>query len=137
MIDKILKSSKSTHYNSPNILSVYALKGAYSKEGERWCDELCETLSHNINYAYDFILKHFKGVNVSKPQGTYMMYLDCTEYLSDKNVSFLSLLQKGIEAGVLWQDGRPFGKENTIRLNLALPEDTVKEAMERLKQYVF
>ncbi|MDD7467868.1 MAG: aminotransferase class I/II-fold pyridoxal phosphate-dependent enzyme [Floccifex porci] len=137
LIDKILKSSKSTHYNSPNILSVYALKGAYSKEGEIWCDELCETLSHNINYAYDFILKHFKGVNVSKPQGTYMMYLDCTEYLSDKNVSFLSLLQKGIEAGVLWQDGRPFGKENTIRLNLALPEDTVKEAMERLKQYVF
>ncbi|MDD7281578.1 MalY/PatB family protein [Floccifex sp.] len=135
--DKVIKESSSTHYNAPNILSVYALMGAYSDEGQIWTDELCETLSNNVNYAYDFIKNNFQGVQVSKPQGTYMLYLDCSKYLKAHNMSIQDLLQKGIEVGVIWQDGTPFQKENTIRMNVALPTDRVKEAFERLKKYVF
>jgi len=47
------------------------------------------------------------------------------------------LLRAGIRVGVIWQDGRAFGYDNTIRMNLALPHSRVKEAFERLKQYVF
>lgn len=36
-------------------------------------DELKEVLSGNVNYACDYIEKHFEGVNVSKPEGTYML----------------------------------------------------------------
>ena len=46
--------------------------GAYKPEGYEWCDELCETVTGNIDYACDYIAKHFEGVEVSKPQGTYM-----------------------------------------------------------------
>ncbi|MGM9947973.1 MalY/PatB family protein [Floccifex sp.] len=137
IMDKILKVSNSTHYNSPNILSVYALMGAYSREGEIWCDELCQVLSKNVNYAISFIQDNFKGIQVSKPQGTYMLYLDCSSYLNQHQMKLDALLQKGIEVGVLWQDGRPFQKEDTIRMNLALPFDCVQEAFDRLKQFVF
>ena len=135
--DKVIKESSSTHYNSANILSVYALQGAYQQEGQEWVNELNETITNNVNYAYQFILEHFKGVSLSKPQGTYMLYLDCTDYLKEHDMTMDALLQKGIEVGVIWQDGRPFEKENTIRMNLALPTDIVKEAFDRLKTYVF
>jgi cystathionine beta-lyase len=38
---------------------------------------------------------------------------------------------------VAWQDGRHHGGTTHIRLNLALPHARVREAMERMKQYIF
>ena len=47
------------------------------------------------------------------------------------------LLDRGMEYGVIWQDGRPFHGETSIRMNLALPRSRVEEAFERLNRYVF
>lgn len=47
------------------------------------------------------------------------------------------LLKAGIEVGVIWQDGRPFHQADSIRMNLALPFELVKEAMRRLREFVF
>ena len=47
------------------------------------------------------------------------------------------LLKAGVEVGVVWQDGRQFSVDNTIRMNLAVPHSLVVEAMDRLKKYVF
>lgn len=135
--EEVLRVENASHYNSPNILSIYALLGAYSQEGKEWVKELCETIQSNIDYALNYIQSHFKGIKVARPQGTYMLYLDCTEYLEEQEISLDELLRKGIEVGVLWQDGRPFQKENTIRMNLALPLSKVKEAMQRLSDFVF
>ena len=135
--DKMMRYTNISHYNSPNILSIYALLGAYNQEGQIWVDELCQTISDNVNFAYAFIKENFKGVSVSYPQGTYMLYLDCSEYRKSNNISMDDLLRKGVEVGVIWQDGRPFKKDNTIRMNLALPTDLVMEAFERLKEHVF
>ena len=51
-----------------NVLSMHALIGAYKPEGYEWTDELCEVLTGNIDFACDYIEKHFEGVTVSKPQ---------------------------------------------------------------------
>ena len=135
--DRIDKEASLSHYNSMNVLSMYALIGAYETEGYEWVDELCETLSGNVDYAYDYIKAHFDGVEVSKPQGTYMLFLDCTRWLEAHDMTIEELQHKGAEVGVIWQDGRPFHGENCIRMNLALPLSRVKEAFDRLDRYVF
>ncbi|MBQ4624928.1 MAG: aminotransferase class I/II-fold pyridoxal phosphate-dependent enzyme, partial [Clostridia bacterium] len=38
------KESSLSHYNSMNVLSMYALIGAYKPEGYEWVDELCEVI---------------------------------------------------------------------------------------------
>ncbi|MGN0298415.1 MAG: MalY/PatB family protein [Lachnospiraceae bacterium] len=134
---KVEKRSSMCFYNSCNVLSMHALIGAYCKEGEQWVDELCETLQKNVDYAYDFIQNHFQGVTLSKPQGTYMLYLNCEEWCKKNDKTLDELLAAGVSVGVIWQDGRPFQWDNTIRMNLALPYDLVVEAMERLYRYVF
>ncbi len=135
--DRIESKGAKPHYNSINVLSMHALTGAYGKEGADWVDELCETLSKNVNYACEYIDTHFDGIRVSKPQGTYMLFLDCTGWCGAHHTSLQQLLQKGWDVGVGWQDGRPFYGECHIRMNLALPLSRVKEAFRRLSCYVF
>ena len=53
--DRVNKESSLSHYNSMNMLSMYALIGAYKPEGYEWVDELCETLTANADYACDYI----------------------------------------------------------------------------------
>lgn len=135
--DRIMKESSLAWYNHANVLSVAALEGAYSETGQEWTDELKSVLSNNINYAYDYIIKKFKGVKVQKPEGTYLLYLDCTEWLENHNKTIEELQQEGVSVGVIWQDGRPFNMANSIRMNFAIPNHLVVEAMERLDKYVF
>lgn len=135
--DRQAKEASLCSYNNMNIMSMYALIGAYRQEGYEWVDELTTVLSENIEYAYNFILSRFKGVKVSRPQGTYMLFLDCEEWCREHNMTIEELQIKGLEVGVIWQDGRPFHDPYGIRMNLALPFERVKEAFDRLDQYVF
>ena len=135
--DRVRASGSKSHYNSMNVLSMHALIGAYSDEGMKWLDELCAILDQNINYACDFIRTHFAGVKVTKPQGTYMLYLDCTDWCETHGKSIDELQKAGVEVGVIWQDGRPFHHPCSIRMNLALPHSLVIEAFSRLDKYIF
>lgn len=130
------KGAKS-HYNKMNVLSMHALIGAYKKAGYEWVDELCEVLSQNINYACDYIRDYFEGVEVSKPEGTYMLFIDCEKWCKAHDKTILEVEKAGWDVGVAWQDGRMFHGEYAIRINLALPLCLVKEAFERMDKYVF
>ena len=135
--DRLRKESSLSHYNSMNVLSMYGLLGAYEPEGYEWLDELKTVLTQNVDFACDFIEKRWKGVRVSKPQATYMLFLDCEEWCKAHGKTIDEVQKAGLEVGVLWQDGRAFHGAYGIRMNLALPYARVQEAFERLDRYVF
>ena len=135
--DRVRARASKSHYNSMNVLSMYALMGAYREEGHIWLDELRQVLGGNVDFACDFIRDNFPGVEVSKPQGTYMLFLDCKAYCEAKGITMDQLHQAAWDVGVAWQDGRGFGGTHTARLNLALPRTLVEEAFRRMKEYVF
>ena len=135
--DRHDKESSLGHYNSMNVMSMHALLGAYKPEGCEWVDELCQVITGNVDWAVDYIRANFPGIRVSKPQGTYMLFLDCQQWCEKHNTDVGELLNKGWDYGVCWQDGRPFHGQHHIRMNLALPLSRVQEAFERLNQYVF
>jgi len=135
--ERMERESALSHYNSMNVFSMHALIGAYGQEGEEWTDELCQVLSKNVDFAWNFIRSHFEGIDCARPQGTYMLFLDCSRWCASHGKNLDELLQAGWEVGVAWQDGRPFHGPCHIRVNLALPYSRVVEAMERLEQYVF
>ena len=135
--DRVTAKSSKCHYNAMNVLSMHALIGAYQPEGYEWVDELCQTLSGNVNFACDYIARHFEGVEVSKPEGTYMLFLDCTKWCEAHGKDIASVEKAGWNVGVAWQDGRMFHGPCAIRMNLALPLSRVQEAFDRLDKYVF
>ena len=135
--DRIRAKSSKPHYNDMNVLSMHALIGAYKPEGYEWVDELREVISGNVSFACDFIRDYFDGIEVSRPEGTYMLFLDCTGWCETHGKTVNDLLKAGWEVGVIWQNGEDFFGENCIRMNLALPLSRVKEAFDRLDRYVF
>ena len=135
--DRVRRQSAMSHYNAMNVLSMHALIGAYQPEGYAWVDELCAVLSKNINYAVGVIQREFGGVEVSKPEGTYMLFLHCEEFCRRHGLTIDELIRKGWDVGVAWQQGAPFHDEWGIRMNLALPYAQVVEAFDRLRAYVF
>lgn len=135
--DRVRKEASLSHYNEQNMLSMYALIGAYQPEGYEWLEELRQVLSGNVDYACDFIRENFPGVHFSKPQGTYMLFVDCTEWCAAHHKTLDEVLAAAWAVGVAFQDGRPFHGECSIRINLALPKSRVEEAFQRLEKYVF
>ena len=135
--DRVTAAGTKAHYNEMNVLSMHALIGAYQEEGYEWVDELNEVIKGNVDYFCDYVAEHFEGVSFSRPQGTYMVFLDCTEWCRAHGRDVQWLLDEGNRVGVGYQDGRPFHGPCHIRVNLALPLSRVKEACERLDRYVF
>ena len=135
--DRVRAKGSKPHYNEMNVLSMNALLGAYQPAGYRWVDELCAVLSENVNTACAYIAAHFDGVDVAKPQGTYMLFLDCTRWCAAHGRTLDEVLHAGWDVGVAWQDGRMFHGPCAIRMNLALPLSRVQEALRRLDTYVF
>lgn len=135
--DRVRGKASKAHYNHMNVLSMHALIGAYKPEGYEWVDELCQVLSENINYGYDYIKEHFEGVEVSKPEGTYMLFVDCSKWCKKHGKTIEDVEKACWDVGVACQDGRMFHGPCSIRLNLASPLSRIKEAFERMDKFVF
>lgn len=132
--DRVRKESSLGHYNAANLLSVHALIGAYKPEGYEWVDELCQVLTENVNYACDFFKNEFEGIEISKPEGTYMIFPDFTKWCETNGHDINEVYAAGVEVGVIWQHGVAFNAPNCIRMNLALPHSKLVEAMDRIKE---
>ena len=130
------KASKS-QYNEMNVLSMHALIGAYQPEGAEWVEELRKVLTENTEYACEHIWQNYPGVRVNRPEGTYMLFLDLSEWCETNGQTLDEVMKAGWDVGVAWQDGRPFHGPCAIRMNLALPMSRVQEAFDRLDKYVF
>ncbi len=135
--DRVLRQSRLSHYNDCNVLSVHALIGGFSPEGEAWAEEMIQVVKGNLDYACGFIRDNFPGVKVMRPQGTYMLFLDCGDFCRSRGISISQLQERGVRRGVIWQNGEDFMFPDSIRMNFALPRSLAEEAMERLKKYVF
>ena len=135
--DRINKESSLCHYNSMNVLSMHALIGAYKPEGYEWADELREVLTGNVDFACDYIAQHFEGVKVAKPEGTYMLFVDCTDWCAAHGKTIQEVEQACWDVGASVQDGTMFHGPCHLRMNLASPRSRIEEAFRRMDQYVF
>ena len=135
--DRVNKEASLCHYNEMNVLSMYALIGAYKPEGHEWLEELRSVLDENITFACNYIKEHFEGVSVTKPEGTYMLFVDCTGWCEKHGKTIDEVIRACHDVGVAIQDGRQFRGNCHIRMNLASPTSRIKEAFDRLGRYVF
>ena len=116
---------------------MHSLIGAYSEEGADWLKELRQVLQANIDTVCRFVQEELTGISLSRPESTYLVFLDCREYVEKSGRSMDEILKACWRVGVGLQDGRPFFEPYGLRLNLALPASRVAEAMKRLKEKVF
>ena len=78
-----------------NVMSMHALIAAYQDEGYEWVDELKTVITGNIDWAVEKIRTRFEGIEVTRPQGTYMLFLDCEKWCETHGCDVGDLLRRG------------------------------------------
>ncbi|MFJ7731765.1 MalY/PatB family protein [Lysinibacillus sp. NPDC097231] len=116
---------------SLNTFASVALQAAYT-ECTPWLDELLTYISNNMDYVITE-LEQLPGIQVTKPQGTYLLWIDYRESGLNEEEIMKRLLENGklaLEPGTKYgEEGRGF-----LRMNVACSFDTVKDGVQRFKQ---
>ena len=116
-----------------NPFGVEALIAAYN-EGEEWLEELKRYLFDNYNYLRSFFAEHLPEFPVTKLEGTYLVWVDCSALKRTSEDIVTSLL----EQEKLWlNEGSMYGDtgEGFVRINIACPRQVLTEGLERFKQW--
>ena len=80
----------------------------------------------------EYFEKRIPRIKVIKPQGTYLVWLDCRE-LGKDNLALRSFMREKARVG--FDDGFLFGNAGSgfQRMNIACPRAILKEALERIE----
>jgi len=133
-IRRKFKNVKDHLVGAGSIFGLTAMKAAYNK-GEPWLKAQLEYIKDNIDYTAEFLDKNLPQVKYSKPEGTYLFWLDfrevesCSEDINNKLVK---------EFSVALEPGNWFGEGGAgfLRMNLATPRSNLKNALEGIKKYI-
>jgi cystathionine beta-lyase len=120
------------HLLRNNAFGLVALEAAYT-HGEEWLDHFLEYLDGNLKTLLEGIEKDIPRIKVTKPEGTYLVWMDCREMGLDSKQLSDFMINK---AKLALDDGYWFGTggEGFQRINLACPRAYVNEALTRLKK---
>jgi cystathionine beta-lyase len=117
-------------YSQSNVMGIVAAQAAYTY-GEAWLEELKDYLKGNLDFTREFLAKNLPQIKLTEPQGTYLLWLDCTALgLSDQELKAL-IVEK---AGLWLDDGYIFGQGGSgfQRINIACPRSVLQTALNRL-----
>ena len=106
-----------------------ALKAAY-EDGGPWLKELLETVSSNMDYVIQELEQALPGININKPHGTYLLWIDYRETGLSEPEIMDKLLNKGKLA---LEPGSKYGETGVgfLRMNVACPPSLVKDGVNR------
>lgn len=120
------------HLHMGNIFGTVALEAAYT-HGEEWLEQLIDYLWENYMLLENFITEKLPKVNVMKPEGTYLIWLDFRAYGMNNDELMKFAIEK---ARLALNDGGRFGTggEGWLRINIGCPRSILQEALERLEK---
>jgi len=115
-----------------NIFGLTALEAAYT-DGAEWLDEAVAYIDGNLDLAEDFIRRKLPTLDFVRPEGTFLALIDCRRLGLDEKALEEFFLRR---AKVYFSAGSTFGEElrGFVRMNLACPRATVREALERIER---
>ncbi len=113
-----------------NLLGQTAALAAY-REGAEWLDQMLVYLQANRDYLYNYVSTQLPGITMTRPEGTYLAWLDCRQVGIDGSPQVFFQEQ----AKVALSDGSPFGQggDGFVRLNFGCPRALLTEGLDRMK----
>ena len=120
-------------------LGLRAALIAFSGECDAWLADLRSYLTGNRDFLIDYIGKYLPDIRVTRPDATYLAWLDCSELVRQGRIAgspfdfFLN------EAKVAFSDGKVFGAGSAefVRLNFGCTRRTLKQALDRVRDSLY
>lgn len=113
-----------------NVFGLIALEVSYNF-GEEWLQQLLDYLEENLHYLIKFFEEKIPKIKVIKPEGTYLVWLDCRQ-MSLNDLELREFMIKKAKVGLI--DGYEFGEggESFQRMNIGCSRIILKETLDRI-----
>ncbi len=120
------------HLHMGNIFGSVALEAAYA-HGDEWLEQMLGYLWDNYLLLEEFITTKLPRVKVMKPEATYLIWMDFTDY-GMKNDDLMKFLIENAKLAL--NDGGRFGLggDGWLRINIGCPRSILQEALIRLEK---
>lgn len=117
---------------SESAIGIEAFIAAY-RHGEEYLEQLLVYLQKNIAFLDSYLKEHTPKIRLIKPEGTYLMWLDCREMGMNRDELNDFFTQK---AEVAMDQGFWFGEggDGFVRMNIACPLSTLKKALTQIRR---
>lgn len=128
----IAKAFGMLHVGAANPFSIVAFEAAY-RNGAPWLDDLLDYIEASHQFVRMFLLQHLPLIKLIKPEGTYLLWLDCRAMgLNDEQLKQFFVRQ----AGVGLSPGIIFGEQGSgfMRMNIAAPRSVIAEALKKIAE---
>lgn len=112
-----------------NALGMVAAQAAYDL-GQGWLTELRSYLTENRNVVMDFVAENLTGVKVTKPNATYLSWMDVsqTNAMPEPQTFFLKQARVALNNGAMFGAGG----DGFVRVNFGAPRTLILEGLERM-----
>lgn len=129
---KVWRGLNTDEVAEPNAFAVDAAIAAFTR-GEAWLDELREYISFNKKTVEEFIKDEIPEIKITPSQATYLLWLNLSA-ISQNSRKITEFIRK--KTGLYLSEGSKFGGngKSFIRMNIACPNETLMEGLNRLKQ---
>jgi cystathionine beta-lyase len=110
------------------------MEAAY-RDGDEWLAQLLDYLQANLDFTLAYFAEKIPKIKPIKPQGTYLLWLDCRGLKLDDDALRVFMREK---AKVGFDDGFMFGSGGSgyQRMNIACPREILAEALGRIEKAV-
>ena len=116
-----------------SLFGLVAYTAAY-KYGEEYVEQLIDYLWDNYLFLDKYLKENTPKITVQKPEGTYLMWMDCSKLgLDAKQLDdfFVNQAQLALDNGI-WFGGA--SSDVYMRMNIACPRALLAEGLDRLKK---
>lgn len=116
------------------LFGYVAMEAAF-RYGDEWLEQVMEYIEGNRDFAIGFLRENVPAIVPIKPDGTYLLWLDCRK-LSLAPTELKSFFNSKAKVGL--NDGPSFGVggQGFQRLNLGCPRSVLEEALKRIETAV-
>ena len=117
-----------------NVMGYTAALAAYSHPDCRtWLEELLRTLTANRDYMEQALLAAFPGVRTTRPEGTYLSWVDFGAVVENPYRFFLNHARVALSEGSRYHTT---GGHQWARINLGTSQSLLEEAVTRMQAAV-
>lgn len=127
------KTMRDAWLMGPNSLANGAIEACYTY-GDAFVDEQNAYLTQSAQLVMDYLGEHAPAIDVVKPEGTYLMWLDCRKLgLSSQEICDRLVKEQDLAMG----SGAGYGKnaEGFMRFNIGCPRATLRQGLEKIAAF--
>ena len=134
MREKYIKVLDVDHIGRPNSIAETILIAAYN-DSKDWLDSAVDYIEKNKDYFINYVNREIPQLKVIKPEGTYLLWVDCSGLGMDRDELRDFFVNK---CKIAFNHGEMFGEEGKLfqRVNIACPLAIIEEALYKIKEAV-